>query len=418
MGTHFYYQDRYLFSEKVNLLEFASQNKTPFYLYSQSKIEENCKLVLEAGKSLDFLPCFALKANYNPAILKLIQSLGFGADVVSGGELQFALKAGFSAEKIVFAGVGKTAEEIELAISTGIHSINIESVEEFELVKKIAHQLRKNIAIAFRINPDIEAPTHDYIATGKHINKFGILLSDALRLYRNAANDQWLNPIGLHVHIGSQILKVEPFFKTADYLLESIENLKARGLPVSALDLGGGIGIDYSENMFSQPRWPLKEILPAFLQKFEGQNLKIMLELGRAIVGDAGLLITKVLYRKQTPLKKFIVVDAAMNNLLRPSLYHAYHPIVPLQIAEKEKEVVDVVGPVCESGDFLAQNRELQAVEAGDYLAIGGTGAYGQALASNYNLRPMIPEYMIKEEQIKTIFKGETIEQIANKYEW
>lgn len=418
MGTHFYYQDRYLFSEKVNLLEFASQNKTPFYLYSQSKIEENCKLVLEAGKSLDFLPCFALKANYNPAILKLIQSLGFGADVVSGGELQFALKAGFSAEKIVFAGVGKTAEEIELAISTGIHSINIESVEEFELVKKIAHQLRKNIAIAFRINPDIEAPTHDYIATGKHINKFGILLSDALRLYRNAANDQWLNPIGLHVHIGSQILKVEPFFKTADYLLESIENLKARGLPVSALDLGGGIGIDYSENMFSQPRWPLKEILPAFLQKFEGQNLKIMLELGRAIVGDAGLLITKVLDRKQTPLKKFIVVDAAMNNLLRPSLYHAYHPIVPLQIAEKEKEVVDVVGPVCESGDFLAQNRELQAVEAGDYLAIGGTGAYGQALASNYNLRPMIPEYMIKEEQIKTIFKGETIEQIANKYEW
>ncbi len=418
MGTHFYYQDRYLFSEKVNLLEFASQNKTPFYLYSQSKIEENCKLVLEAGKSLDFLPCFALKANYNPAILKLIQSLGFGADVVSGGELQFALKAGFSAEKIVFAGVGKTAEEIELAISTGIHSINIESVEEFELVKKIAHQLRKNIAIAFRINPDIEAPTHDYIATGKHINKFGILLSDALRLYRNAADDQWLNPIGLHVHIGSQILDVEPFLKTADYLLESIENLKARGLPVSALDLGGGIGIDYSENIFSQPRWPLKEILPAFLQKFEGQNLKIMLELGRAIVGDAGLLITKVLYRKQTPLKKFIIVDAAMNNLLRPSLYNAYHPIVPLQIAEKEKEVVDVVGPVCESGDFLAQNRELQAVEAGDYLAIGGTGAYGQALSSNYNLRPMIPEYMVKEEQTKTIFKGETIEQIANKYEW
>ncbi|MCD6374340.1 MAG: diaminopimelate decarboxylase [Caldisericaceae bacterium] len=418
MGTHFYYQDRYLFSEKVNLLEFASQNKTPFYLYSQSKIEENCKLVLEAGKSLDFLPCFALKANYNPAILKLIQSLGFGADVVSGGELQFALKAGFSAEKIVFAGVGKTAEEIELAISTGIHSINIESVEEFELVKKIAHQLRKNIAIAFRINPDIEAPTHDYIATGKHINKFGILLSDALRLYRNAADDQWLNPIGLHVHIGSQILKVEPFLKTADYLLESIENLKARGLPISALDLGGGIGIDYSENIFSLPRWPLKEILPAFLQKFKGQNLKIMLELGRAIVGDAGLLITKVLYRKQTPLKKFIIVDAAMNNLLRPSLYNAYHPIVPLQISEKEKEVVDVVGPVCESGDFLAQNRELQAVEAGDYLAIGGTGAYGQALASNYNLRPMIPEYMVKEEQTKTIFKGETIEQIANKYEW
>ncbi len=418
MGTHFYYQDRFLYSEKVNLFEFARQNKTPFYLYSQSRIEENCQLVLEAGKSLDFLPCYALKANYNPAILKLMQRLGFGADVVSGGELQFALKAGFDPQKIVFAGVGKTAEEIELAISTGIHSINIESVEEFHLVKKIAHRLKKSIGIAFRINPDIEAPTHDYIATGKHINKFGIPLSDALLLYRMAADDAWLNPIGLHVHIGSQILDVKPFLKTADYLLETIEKLKAQGLPVKVLDLGGGIGIDYTEQMFSEPSWPLKEILPAFLKKFEGWNLKLMVELGRAIVGDAGVLITKVLYRKQTPLKKFVIVDAAMNNLLRPSLYQAYHPIVPLQKSEKAKEVVDVVGPVCESGDFLAQNRKLPTVEAGDYLAVGGAGAYGQALASNYNLRPLIPEYMVKGDQIKTIFKGETIEQIAKKYEW
>ena len=418
MGASFYYRNDVLFAENVNLKELAAEVGTPFYLYSQKRIEDNCKLVLKAGQGLDFLPCFALKANYNPAILKLIRSLGFGADVVSGGELQFALKAGFTADKIVFAGVGKTAKEIELAINTGIHSINIESVEEFESVKSLANQLKKNVSVAFRINPDIEAPTHDYIATGKHINKFGIPLKDALPLYEQAANDQWLNPIGLHVHIGSQILDVQPFLETADYLIETVNMLRHKGLPLSTLDLGGGIGIDYSENMFVKPDWPLQKILPAFLKKFSGLNVKLVAELGRAIIGDAGLLITRVLYRKQTPLKKFVIVDAAMNNLLRPSLYKAYHPIVPVQKTNEQNETVDIVGPVCESGDFFAQNRTLQPVKQGDFLAIGGAGAYGQALASNYNLRPLIPEFLVSGKQVKTIFKGESIEQIAQKYEW
>ncbi|APF17493.1 diaminopimelate decarboxylase [Caldithrix abyssi DSM 13497] len=418
MEKNFYFSENILHAENLNLQEFAANHPTPFYLYSQSRIEQNCQAVINAGKGLDFLPCFALKANYNPALLKLIKNMGFGADVVSGGELVFALKAGFAPSKIVFAGVGKTAEEIRLAIESRIHSINIESIEEFKVVQKIAEELEIPTGIAFRINPDIEAPTHDYIATGKHINKFGITFEDALPLYRAAAKHPWLKPVGLHIHIGSQILEAEPFLKAADYLIEKVDFLRDQGLPVTVLDLGGGIGIDYTEDFFETTRWPLPQILSAFVARFKGLEIKLLAELGRAIVGDAGLLITKVLYKKQTPLKKFVIVDAGMNNLLRPSLYRAYHPIVPLQRRNAPAEIVDVVGPVCESGDFFAQDRKLQAVEQGDFLAIGGAGAYGQALASNYNLRPLIPEYLVKDTKVKTIFKGERIEQIAQKFEW
>ncbi len=418
MDSLFHFRQQNLFAEEVDLHQWALQNRTPFYLYSQTQIEQNCQAVLAAGKDLDFLPCFALKANYNPQILKLIQTLGFGADVVSGGELVFALKAGFAPQKIVFAGVGKTKSEIELAITTGIHSINVESVEEFEVVKEIAHQLQVPAPIAFRINPDIEAPTHDYIATGKHINKFGIPFEDALPLYEKAMADPWLKPLGLHVHIGSQITASEPFLKAADYLINKVQFLRNKGLSVSTLDLGGGIGIDYSEQFFEKPQKPLTHILRPLLQAFKELKVKLVVELGRAIIGDAGILVTRVLYRKQTPLKKFVIVDAGMNNLLRPSLYKAYHPIVPLQKLNRPKQKVDVVGPVCESGDFFAKDRELPELEVGDFLAIGGAGAYGQALASNYNLRPLIPEFLVKGNKVKTIFKGETIENIANKFEW
>ncbi len=418
MSFPFYFKNDVLYAEGLNLASFAEQTATPFYLYSQKRIKENCQTVIEAGKNLDFLPCFALKANFNPRILQLIQSMGFGADIVSGGELYFALKAGFPPEKIVFAGVGKTAREIELAIKTGIHSINVESSQEFQLIQTLAEQLQIKTSIAFRINPDIETPTHEYIATGKNINKFGIHLNDALPLYQQAVKNKWLNPIGLHVHIGSQILDVKPFLKAADYLLETLEHFKKLGLPITTLDLGGGIGIDYSEAFFSHPAWPLKEILPQFLKKFENSGLKIVMELGRSIIGDAGILVTKILYRKQTTAKKFLIVDAAMNNLIRPSLYKAYHPIVPIKKQEVPEEVVDIVGPVCESGDFLAQQRKLQACEQGEFLAIGAVGAYGQALASYYNLRPMIPEFLVSEKTVTTIFKGETIEEMANKFEW
>lgn len=419
MSKSFYFKDGNLFCEKVNLKEFSRSKATPYYLYSKEKIFQNCQTVLDAGAGLDFLPCYALKANFNPAILKIIRSMGFGADVVSGGELIFALKAGFPAEKIVFAGVGKTEWEIELAINTGIHSLNIESIEEFNLVRRIASRLKKTLRIAFRINPDIEAHTHDYITTGRHLNKFGIPLSDALKLYELAAREKYLRPIGIHVHIGSQILESKPFLEAADYLKNVVEQIRNKGLEIIALDLGGGIGIDYEDDFRKREAiYPLKELLPAYVQAFKGLGLKLVVELGRSIIGDAGILVSRVLYRKQTPLKRFIIVDAAMNNLIRPSLYQAYHPIIPLTEKTGPKEVVDVVGPVCESGDFLAKDRELPVLEPGDLLAVGGAGAYGQALASVYNLRPLIAEYLVSGGEVQTIFKGQTIEDIANQYEW
>ncbi len=419
MKRAFYFKDNHLYCEDVDLQKFSQGVSTPYYLYSAQRIVNNCQTVLDAGKGLDFLPCYALKANYNPQILKIVREMGFGADVVSGGELQFALKAGFPPEKIVFAGVGKQEWEIELAVQTGIHSLNIESEEEFALVCRVTQRLQKTLRVAFRINPDIEAHTHDYITTGRHLNKFGIPLSEALTLYERAAQEKFLQPVGVHVHIGSQILQAKPFLEAAEYLKNVVAEIRRKGLEISTLDLGGGIGIDYEDD-FSKPQsnYPLKEILPQYLQALKDLNVTLAVELGRSIIGDAGILVSRVLYRKQTPLKRFLIVDAAMNNLIRPSLYQAFHPIVPLVHKESPRDTFDVVGPVCESGDFLAKERELPVLEPGDLIAVGGAGAYGQALASVYNLRPLIAEYLVRGDEVQTIFKGQTIEEIAKQYEW
>ncbi len=419
MKRAFYFRDNHLYCEDVDLQTFSQSVSTPYYLYSAQRIVNNCQTVLDAGKGLDFLPCYALKANYNPQILKIVREMGFGADVVSGGELQFALKAGFPPEKIVFAGVGKQEWEIELAVQTGIHSLNIESEEEFALVSRVTQRLQKTLRVAFRINPDIEAHTHDYITTGRHLNKFGIPLSEALTLYERAAQERFLQPVGVHVHIGSQILQAKPFLEAAEYLKNVVAEIRRKGLEISTLDLGGGIGIDYEDDFSkAQSHYPLKEILPQYLQALKGLNVTLAVELGRSIIGDAGILVSRVLYRKQTPLKRFLIVDAAMNNLIRPSLYQAFHPIVPLVRKESPRDTFDVVGPVCESGDFLAKERELPVLEPGDLIAVGGAGAYGQALASVYNLRPLIAEYLVRGDEVQTIFKGQTIEEIAKQYEW
>jgi len=419
MMRAFHFKSGVLHCEEVNVHEFSQKAPTPYYLYSQAQISDNIQAVLKAGEGLNFLPCYALKANYNPAILKLVQKAGFGADVVSGGELLFALKAGFAPEKIVFAGVGKTETEIELAVNTGIHSLNIESVEEFHLVKQITARLNIPLRIAFRINPDIEAHTHDYITTGKHLNKFGIPLSEALELYEEASKETLLKPMGVHIHIGSQILQDAPFLEAARYLRRVVEHIRAKGLEIQTLDLGGGIGIDYEDDFRkSAVKEPVKTVLPKYLHALKDLKVKLVVELGRSIVGNAGILVSRVLYRKQTPLKHFVIVDAAMNNLIRPSLYRAYHSIVPLVLTERKKQTVDVVGPVCESGDFLAKDRELPEMNRGEFIAVGGAGAYGQALASNYNLRPLVREYLVSGNNVKTIFKGQTIEDIANQFEW
>lgn len=420
VNPSFSYIDRDLYCEGVNVSRFAQEVPTPFYLYSAREIEKNCKQVTETGVGLDFLPCYALKANYNPALLNIIKNQGFGADVVSGGELLFALKAGFPAKKIVFAGVGKTGDEIELALQKDIHSLNIESAEELEATSAIASKLKKKATIAFRINPDIDAKTHEYISTGLHSNKFGVSLKKASSLYEKAADDPFLEPKGIHVHIGSQITEVSPYLETVTFLIDFVKTLRSRGIQIEYLDLGGGIGINYEQNFLDQKNEStfIPQILPDYLDGLKKLNLKLIVELGRSVIGSAGILITRVLYRKKTPVKQFIIVDAAMNNLIRPSLYDAYHEILPVTLTGREEETVDIVGPVCETGDFLAKERILTRINRGEHLAVIGAGAYGQALASNYNLRPTIAEYLVREETISTIRKGETIEEIMNHYEW
>jgi len=406
--------------EEHALIKLCEKISTPFYVYSANEIKNNCDEVLSFTQDYDLLPCYALKANYNPTIIKLINELGFGADVVSAGELYFARKCGIPIDKIVFAGVGKTKEEIEQAITLGIHSLNIESDEELNLIETLAKNLKKKITIAVRVNPGINAQTHPYISTGLYQNKFGVIKEQAFELYKRAQKSEHVIPSGIHVHIGSQIDSVEPYIDTAHFILNFMKKLSDLGIVVKHLDLGGGIGINYHQQLDSNDshRTYIKKILPAFLKQFKDLRIKLIIELGRSIVGSAGLLVTKILYVKETPMKKFIIVDAAMNNLIRPSLYQAYHQILPLIAKNGTRERVDVVGPVCETGDYVAKDRDLPILKTGEFLAITGAGAYGQVLSSNYNLRPTIEEYLITGKEIINIFEGESISAIAAKYSW
>jgi len=418
MKNIYYNSEGNLSIEEIDIQLLLKKYPTPFYAYSANEIIHNCRDVHRCAASLELMPCYALKANYNPSLIKIIRDMNFGADVVSGGELYFALNNGIDPQKIVFAGVGKNKEEIAMAIQHGIHSINIESISELELVKTIAQQLKKRIVVAIRVNPDIDAKTHPYISTGLHSSKFGVSREMAIELYKNAKKSDYLEPSGVHVHIGSQIEEIGPYLETVHFLKNFVSELETMGITISYLDLGGGIGINYPNliNERNEPTTYIMEILPSLLKPFESEKRKILVELGRSIIGSAGILLTKILYIKETPQKKFIIIDAAMNNLIRPSLYNAYHQILPLNSKEKSTEVVDVVGPVCETADFFAKDRELPVCREGDYLAITGVGAYGQALASNYNLRPTVAEYLIEKDQVRTIFKGESIKEIALKF--
>ena len=420
MAILYYNSDNRLHFERIDLTAFSNKVKTPYYIYSTAEISNNCDKIYSVSSNTDFMPCYALKANYNPYLIKLICNKGFGADVVSGGELYFAQKCGIPSNKIVFAGVGKTEVEIEQAIIAGIHSLNVESESELKKICEVAQRLGKKVRIAIRVNPDIDPQTHPYISTGLHSNKFGVPKEFAVRLFKLAKEHQNIEPEGIHVHIGSQIQTDEPYIQTAHFLKALYFELKTAGIEIKYLDLGGGIGINYENQLDQQneSRVYIENILPKFLKPLKELNLKILIELGRSIVGSAGLLITKVIYIKNSPSKKFIIVDAAMNNLIRPSLYQAFHQILPLVKNNKISEKVDVVGPVCETSDFFAKDRELPELKEGDYLAISGAGAYGQVLCSNYNLRPTIAEYLVDGENVSTIYKGESIESIAAKYSW
>jgi len=409
-----------LYLEDIPLTALCEKYKTPFYVYSKSTIQKNCSEVLQHCRDYDILPCYALKANYNPALLKIILDFGFGVDVVSGGELFFARKAGIDPDKIVFAGIGKSPTEIEQAIRLNIHSINVESAAELELIRSIAEKLNKKVNIAIRVNPDINPKTHPYISTGIHSSKFGVTRDTAISLLKRVSEHTYLQVGGIHVHLGSQIDQTGPYTETAAFLLDLRNELEINNINIRFIDLGGGIGINYQNQLDidGSSQTYINAILPELLKPFKGKNIKLLIELGRSIIGSAGFLVTRVLYDKKTPIKKFIIVDAAMNNLIRPSLYQAYHQILPLKNLHKETDIVDVVGPVCETSDFLAQDRELPKVNSGDYMVVTGAGAYGQVLSSVYNLRPKIAEYLVDGNQVNTIYPGETIETIAEKYTW
>ena len=405
---YFEYKNGELYCEEVPIKKILEDVGTPVYIYSAKTIRRHYKVFEKSFSNIDHLICYSVKANSNIAIISLLKQLGSGADIVSVGELKRALKAGIDPKKIVFSGVGKTPEEIEFALRADILMFNVESLEELETLGEIAKKLEKKAPFALRINPDIDPQTHPYIATGIKRSKFGIPEEFVIEAYKKAKENPYLYPIGIDAHIGSQITSISPFVSALSRLKKIWEELINLGFELKYLDIGGGLGIVYKNE---EPPLP-QEYADAIIK--EGKDLKatIILEPGRVIVGNAGILVTKVLYTKENILKKFVIVDAAMNDLIRPAFYQAYHKIIPVEEKYEEFEVVDVVGPICESSDFFAKERKLPKVKKGDFLAIMSAGAYGFVMSSNYNSRPRPPEVLVDEDKYYIIRKRETIEDL------
>jgi diaminopimelate decarboxylase len=404
----FRYESGQLRCEDVALESLAERFKTPTYVYSQTLISGNFSRVKQCLTPVPNLICYSVKANSNLSILRLLRQAGAGFDVVSGGELARALRAGAMPGQIVFSGVGKTEEEIDAGISAGILMFNVESAGELDLIDIRARALSRPARIALRVNPEVEAQTHPYISTGQIIHKFGVPADEALDLYRRAARSSHLKIHGVACHIGSQILEVEPFLEALDAILSVAAQLQAEGIGVECLDLGGGYGIRYADEQ------PLNfDTLGRSLEeRWRSAGYRLILEPGRALVGNAGILLTRVLYVKRNRQKNFIVVDAGMNDLMRPTLYGSYHEIVPVREHRGDKLQADVVGPLCETGDFLAQDREMPDVEPGDLLAILAAGAYGFVLSSNYNTRPRPAEVLVNGSKAELIRPRERLEDL------
>ncbi len=392
--------------EKVNLKKIAQEFGTPTYVYSYKTLTDH---YLKLDRAFDYIHhtiCYSIKANSNIAICKLLADQGCGADVVSGGELYRAIKAGIKSDKIVYAGVGKTEDEIKFALLSNILLFNSESQAELELINKIAGELNRRPKIGLRINPDVDAGTHAYITTGKKENKFGISLDEAFKIYKTAGKYRNLEFRGIHIHIGSQITSIQPYVEAIKKAVDFINKLKGEGIKIDYFNIGGGLGIIYDKETPAKA----SEFANSLKPLLKGLNCSLIIEPGRFITGNAGVLLTKVLFVKKSVNKKFVIVDAAMNDLVRPSLYDAYHNILPLQKSEGKisSEVVDIVGPVCESGDFFAKDRKLPFVESNDVLAILSAGAYGFSMSSNYNSRPRSAEVLVKNDQCYLIRKRET----------
>ncbi|RIX48535.1 MAG: diaminopimelate decarboxylase [Rhodocyclales bacterium GT-UBC] len=410
--SSFSLKDGVLHAESVALPQIAQQFGTPAYVYSRSALEGALQEFLgvldrhPAGENA--MVCYAVKANSNLAILNLFARMGAGFDIVSGGELQRVLAAGADPRKVVFSGVGKTAAEMKLALDVGIFCFNIESAPELDRLNEVAGQCGKKAPISLRVNPNVDPKTHPYISTGLKEAKFGVAYDDALALYRRAAALPHIEVAGIDCHIGSQLLDPSPFIEALDRVLALIDQLASEGIAVHHLDLGGGLGIKYKDEQV-QPT--VDAYLTPLLNKLAGRGLKVVLEPGRRLVGNAGLLLTRVEFLKPGEGKSFAIIDAAMNDLMRPALYEAWHDILPVTPRNGDARAYDVVGPVCESGDFLGLARPL-CVEPGDLLAVMSAGAYGMAMASNYNTRPRAIEVMVDGETLHVIRQRETVEQL------
>ena len=405
---YFNYRENRLFAEEVAVDEIVAQYGSPCYVYSRATFEKHWNAFDQAFGDHPHLICYAVKANSNIAILNILARLGSGFDIVSLGELDRVLAAGGNPEKIVFSGVGKREDEIVAALKTGIRCFNIEVGGELDRINQLAGELGLVAPVSFRVNPDVDAKTHPYISTGLKENKFGLDIQKALAEYRRAAKMDNIKVIGIDCHIGSQLTETKPFLAALDKVLALVNTLKQEGIELHHLDLGGGLGIRYKDEHPPEPA----EYVAAILEKLGDRNYEIALEPGRAIAGNAGILITQVEYLKPTRYKNFAIVDAAMNDLLRPSLYSAWQNIIPLN---KESSAVegrwDIVGPVCETGDFLGKDRLLK-LKQGDLLAVRSSGAYGFTMSSNYNSRPRVAEIMVDGSDIHLIRERESIPQL------
>jgi len=405
---HFHYRNGTLYAEDLPVEEIAQKVGTPFYLYSYRTLTRHYKVFDEALSDLKHLICYSVKANSNLAILRIFAKHGAGADVVSGGEIFRAKKAGIESKKIVFSGVGKTEEEILYGLREDILMFNVESRDEFQFLKSLASKIGRKVPISFRVNPDIDPHTHPYISTGLKTSKFGIEVEEALNLYSEAKESKQVQLLGISCHIGSQITEIGPFIEAFEKIKELYQILTQKGCEIPYVDLGGGLGITYKDELPPHPR----EYSRSLIERAKGMDCTFIFEPGRVLVGNAGILVTKVLYRKRNGGREFVIVDAGMNDLIRPSLYRAYHEIWPVRREERPIIKANIVGPVCETTDFFAQEREIQEVKPGELLAIMGAGAYGFSMSSNYNSRVRAAEVLVKDNQMWIIRKRETYEDL------
>lgn len=405
----FNYLNGEMHCEDVPLRRIAEEVGTPAYIYSRGTILAHYRRLVEAFADLPHMICYSVKANSNLAVLSTLAQEGAGADIVSGGELYRALKADIPSYKIVFAGIGKTETEMASALQSGVLMFNVESPTELSMLDRVAGEMGKKADIALRVNPDVDPETHPYIATGLREAKFGIGIQDALAVYESAASLPNINVVGVHQHIGSQITQVDPFRESLTLVGKLVKRLQGNGIDVRYINIGGGFGIPYKQEDVPYPRDYAQALEPILKES----GCTVILEIGRMIVGNAGVLLTKVLYHKRTSEKGFLIVDAAMNDLLRPSLYGSFHEILPVQRLDREEETVDVVGPVCESGDFLAKDRELPHSEPGELLAVMSAGAYAFAMSSNYNSRRRAPEVMVDGSEVSIVRERESYEDLV-----